>query len=51
MLGNSSKEKKGRCVMKGLDHYRAAMVVAEIIGLVLVVGGSANADFLFGELT
>ena len=37
--------------MKSLDNYRAAMVVAEIVALILAVGRSANADFVFGELT
>ena len=42
--------KKGRCKMKWLDAYRMRLTFVGFVATI-VFGGSANADFVFGEPT
>jgi Tol biopolymer transport system component len=45
------KKQKGRCEMKRLDGYRIRLVLFGFVAAMVLGGGSAKADFTFGEPT
>ena len=43
------KGQKGRCNMKWLDCYKIRLILVGFVAAIVLGGGSAKADFIFGE--